>query len=141
MYMSSLNFRHVTKQEAKLAPTNSTTRIGKTIAKTSHASKGDTSKRSIYTIGEVLCVRPTERFPPVLIVFLMCTRRVQEGVIKYRMRHVLQSLGFLRGASDQAAAGATALADAAAAEPPLPSGPPPRVRRPAHGNPVKRAKH
>ena len=37
MYMSSLNFRHVTKQEAKLAPTNSTTRIGKTIAKTSHA--------------------------------------------------------------------------------------------------------
>lgn len=82
-----------------------------------------------------------------LIVFLCApgVGGVQEGVIKYRMRHVLQSFGFLQGASDEAAAGATALADAAAAEAPLPSGPPPRVHRPGqhrlHGNPVKRAKH
>ena len=71
MYMSSVNFRHATKQEAKLAPTNSTTRIGKTIAKTSRATGTKTSKRRVYKIAEdVLCVRPTERFPLVLVVWL-----------------------------------------------------------------------
>ena len=54
VYLDSENFQQATKQDVKLAPANSTTRIGKTIANT---ARGSGKTVSVYSKGAVLGVR------------------------------------------------------------------------------------
>lgn len=84
-FWHSSNFQQANKKDAKFAPTNSTTRMGKTVS-TKTVGKGNTmGTYNVYREDEQLNV----------------------AILKYRMRHVLQSWGFLKDEHAAAAAAAT----------------------------------
>lgn len=82
------NFQQANKKDAKFAPTNSTTRMGKATGAAAKFSGFGTY--DIYTGNET------------------GTQKLAEVVLKYRMRHVLQSWGFLKDEHAAAAAAAAA---------------------------------
>ena len=91
----SANFKQANKKDAKFAPTNSTTRAGKSLALAPQRTGYGTY--DVYSQG---------------------SEQVASAQIKYRMRHVLQEWGFLQDTSMGAGGGAVAARRSLPVEPP-----------------------